>query len=189
MRWEEQVWAAIRISCDNQGEIVLAKNNKFHSRTKHIDLRYHFICKAVEYGKIFISYIPTKWEHVGCIHQSTGKVKVSEICQNVGIEEQKRGGAKERKTGETRSLKGGFIPWTPTKNNEPVLTQACPWQWNQRIIRRDTHHTLTHKNTNRCFALEGECLICKFNWFVYTFHLFSFWSLIFKFYLIDFHIT
>ena len=26
------------INCDNQGAIVLAKDNKFHSRTKHIDL-------------------------------------------------------------------------------------------------------------------------------------------------------
>ena len=31
------------INCDNQGAIALAKDNKFHSRTKHIDLRFHFI--------------------------------------------------------------------------------------------------------------------------------------------------
>ena len=28
----------LTISCDNQGAIVLAKDNKFHARTKHIDL-------------------------------------------------------------------------------------------------------------------------------------------------------
>ena len=28
----------LTISCDNQGAIALAKDNKFHARTKHIDL-------------------------------------------------------------------------------------------------------------------------------------------------------
>ena len=38
---------------------MLAKDNKFHARTKHIDLRYHFIREAVEDGKTQVKYIPT----------------------------------------------------------------------------------------------------------------------------------
>jgi hypothetical protein len=38
----------LTIMADNQGAIALAKDNKFHSRTKHIDLRYHFIREAVK---------------------------------------------------------------------------------------------------------------------------------------------
>ena len=52
----------LTILCDNQGAIALAKNNKYqlyHARTKHIDLRYHFICEAVEDGKINVKYIQT----------------------------------------------------------------------------------------------------------------------------------
>jgi hypothetical protein len=44
---------------DNQGAIALAKDNKFHARTKHIGLRYHFIREAVEDGKVKMEYIPT----------------------------------------------------------------------------------------------------------------------------------
>lgn len=29
--------------CDNQSSIHLAKNSAFHSRSKHIDVRYHWI--------------------------------------------------------------------------------------------------------------------------------------------------
>ena len=47
----------LTISCDNQGAIALAKDNKFHVRTKHIDLRYHFIREAVEDGKIQVKYV------------------------------------------------------------------------------------------------------------------------------------
>jgi len=49
----------ITLLCDNQGAIVLAKDNKFHSRTKHINLQYHFIYQAVEEGKINVKYVPT----------------------------------------------------------------------------------------------------------------------------------
>ena len=39
--------------------IALSKDNKFHSRAKHIDLRHHFIREAVDEGKINVQYIPT----------------------------------------------------------------------------------------------------------------------------------
>ena len=50
----------LRLNCDNQGAIALAKDNKFHSQTKHIDLRFHFIREAVEDNKLLITYISTE---------------------------------------------------------------------------------------------------------------------------------
>ncbi|OWZ15094.1 RxLR effector protein [Phytophthora megakarya] len=34
---------AVKIYEDNQGSIALAKNLEFHKRTKHIDIRSHFV--------------------------------------------------------------------------------------------------------------------------------------------------
>ncbi|KAG2758352.1 hypothetical protein Pcac1_g29503 [Phytophthora cactorum] len=42
---------AVKIYEDNQGSIALAKNPEFHKRTKHIDIRYHFVREKVEDGK------------------------------------------------------------------------------------------------------------------------------------------
>ena len=42
------------LNCDNQGAIALAKDNKFHAHTKHIDVRYHFIREVVEDGKVAV---------------------------------------------------------------------------------------------------------------------------------------
>jgi len=36
------VQEAIRIDCDSQSAILLAKNPTYHSKTKHIDIQYHF---------------------------------------------------------------------------------------------------------------------------------------------------
>ena len=37
------VQQAIRIDCDSQSAIFLAKNPAYHSKTKHIDVQYHFV--------------------------------------------------------------------------------------------------------------------------------------------------
>ena len=41
---------------DNQSAICLAKNPQFHSRTKHIEIKYHFIRDQVESGNIKLTY-------------------------------------------------------------------------------------------------------------------------------------
>ena len=45
---------------DKQGAIELAKNPIAHSRTKHIDIRFHFIREVQENGLIQIKYCPTE---------------------------------------------------------------------------------------------------------------------------------
>lgn len=45
---------------DNQGTIALAKNPVSHQRSKHIDVRFHFIRTELENGKIIVKYCPTE---------------------------------------------------------------------------------------------------------------------------------
>uniref|UniRef100_H3H993 Integrase catalytic domain-containing protein n=1 Tax=Phytophthora ramorum TaxID=164328 RepID=H3H993_PHYRM len=45
---------AVKIYEDNQGSIALAKNPQFHKRTKHIDIRYHFVREKVEDGQVVL---------------------------------------------------------------------------------------------------------------------------------------
>jgi hypothetical protein len=44
---------------DNQGAGQLSKNQVFHNRTKHVDIRHHFIREAVGRGDIKVEYLPT----------------------------------------------------------------------------------------------------------------------------------
>ena len=41
---------------DNQGAIELAKNAKYHNRTKHIDICHHFVCERVISNEIQVYY-------------------------------------------------------------------------------------------------------------------------------------
>jgi hypothetical protein len=44
---QEQKYATI-IHCDNMSTISISKNQVFHSHTKHIDIKYHFLRDHVE---------------------------------------------------------------------------------------------------------------------------------------------
>jgi hypothetical protein len=50
---------ATPILVDNRGSIELTKHPVFHARTKHIDIRYHFIREKVEDNTINIMHCPT----------------------------------------------------------------------------------------------------------------------------------
>ncbi|GJT66300.1 hypothetical protein Tco_1017780 [Tanacetum coccineum] len=45
--------------CDNKSAIALCCNNVQHSRSKHIDIRFHFIKEHVEYGVIELYFVNT----------------------------------------------------------------------------------------------------------------------------------
>ncbi|KAJ8554708.1 hypothetical protein ON010_g9775 [Phytophthora cinnamomi] len=51
---EMQMWE------DNQGAIALAQNAGYHARTKHVDIRHHFIRENMERGTVKVDYIDTK---------------------------------------------------------------------------------------------------------------------------------
>ena len=49
-----------QMNCDNQGTIALAKNPIKQQRTKHVDIKYHFIRDEIHKGSVSMSYIPSE---------------------------------------------------------------------------------------------------------------------------------
>lgn len=50
----------MRIYADNQSSILLANSEKLSSRTKHLDIQYHFVCEHVRLGNCWFIWVPTK---------------------------------------------------------------------------------------------------------------------------------
>ena len=42
----------LRVHCDSMTAIYLAKNQVYHARTKHIDVKYHFVRDVLEDGEL-----------------------------------------------------------------------------------------------------------------------------------------
>jgi hypothetical protein len=53
------VQQAVRIDCDSQSAIFMAKNPTYHSKTKHIDIQYHFVRDMVEEKKVLLMKVDT----------------------------------------------------------------------------------------------------------------------------------
>ncbi|GJU95200.1 retrovirus-related pol polyprotein from transposon TNT 1-94 [Tanacetum coccineum] len=52
----------VPIFCDNTSAITISNNPVLHSRTKHIDIRYHFIRDHILKGDIELHFIPTEYQ-------------------------------------------------------------------------------------------------------------------------------
>ncbi|CAM8916933.1 unnamed protein product [Rhodiola kirilowii] len=50
----------IRICCDSQGAIHLSKHQVFHERSKHIDVKLHFVREVIETGAVQMTKIDTE---------------------------------------------------------------------------------------------------------------------------------
>jgi hypothetical protein len=50
----------VKLFVDNNSAIALMKNLVFHGRSKHIDIKYHFIRESVEHGQIAVKRVCTE---------------------------------------------------------------------------------------------------------------------------------
>jgi Reverse transcriptase (RNA-dependent DNA polymerase) len=55
----DEIPYATIIYCDNQGAIALAKDPRFHPRTKHIGIQHHWIREKIGDGTIKLEYVTT----------------------------------------------------------------------------------------------------------------------------------
>jgi len=47
------------VACDDQSAIRLVQNPAFHPRSKHIDVKYHWVRQAVKENKLNVKFVPT----------------------------------------------------------------------------------------------------------------------------------
>jgi hypothetical protein len=75
----------IQIMNDNQGARSLAQNPIQHSRTKHIDIRHHFIREILQRKEIEIKYIQTSEMVADFLTKPLSKFKHNYCLENSGI--------------------------------------------------------------------------------------------------------
>ena len=79
----------IVIMQDNQGTICIAINPVDHSRTKHIDVRYHYIQGAICEDLVELQYCPTETMIAHLLTKTLPKGKFEMLRVKMGVEELK----------------------------------------------------------------------------------------------------
>jgi hypothetical protein len=73
------------ILCDNQSYINMIENPIFHDRSKHIEIRYHYICDMVQRGDIKLQYISMDEQVVDVMTKPISCVKFEHFRDKLGI--------------------------------------------------------------------------------------------------------
>jgi len=76
---------SVPIHVDNESAIKLAKNPEFHQRSKHIDIRHHFIRDHVRDKDITIQWINGKDNPADMLTKALDTVKFQKICHTLGL--------------------------------------------------------------------------------------------------------
>jgi hypothetical protein len=76
----------VLLKSDNTGAIDMARDPKFHSRTKHIDIRYHFIRELVEDEKIRLEHIPGEENPADIFTKPLTRIKFEAFTRQLGLQ-------------------------------------------------------------------------------------------------------
>jgi len=76
----------VTILADNKSAIALAENPMHYGRTKHIELRYHFIREKVSEGLIKLAFVPTKEEAIDGLTKPLAGKAFTKFIKDLGLE-------------------------------------------------------------------------------------------------------
>ncbi|GJR85624.1 retrovirus-related pol polyprotein from transposon TNT 1-94, partial [Tanacetum coccineum] len=75
----------IPMYCDNKSAIALCCNNVQHSRSKHIDIRFHFIKEHVENGVIKLYFVNIEYQLADIFTKALGRERIEFLIKKLGM--------------------------------------------------------------------------------------------------------
>ena len=73
------------IFCDNQSCVKLSKNPMFHDKSKHIEIKFHYIRDMVQRGALKPQYIATDEQIANVLTKPLAKVKFEYFRERLGV--------------------------------------------------------------------------------------------------------
>jgi hypothetical protein len=75
----------VEFKVDSKFTLALVKNPVFHERSKHIQIKYHFIWGCLEEGSVKASHINTEDQLADILTKSLRRVKFHELRARIGL--------------------------------------------------------------------------------------------------------
>ena len=75
----------VQLFIDNQSAIKLIKNPEYHKRTKHIDIKYHFVREKYESGEILPQYVNTNDQLADLFTKSLPRATLEQLRAKLNI--------------------------------------------------------------------------------------------------------
>ena len=75
----------VHIKCDNTSAVNISKNHVQHSRTKHIEIRHHFLRDHAQKGDITLEFVSTKDQLVDIFTKPLSEEQFVDIRRQLGV--------------------------------------------------------------------------------------------------------
>ncbi|XP_066162151.1 secreted RxLR effector protein 161-like [Oryza sativa Japonica Group] len=76
---------APKLMVDNQSTISLVKNPVHHDRTKHVDIKFHYLRECAEQKLIEVAFVGTADQLGDIFTKSLGRTRFHELCSKIGV--------------------------------------------------------------------------------------------------------
>ncbi|GJR29138.1 retrovirus-related pol polyprotein from transposon TNT 1-94 [Tanacetum coccineum] len=76
----------IPMYCDNKSVVALCCNNVQHSRSKHIDIRFHFIKEQVENGVVELYFVNTEYQLADIFTKALCRERIEFLINKLGMQ-------------------------------------------------------------------------------------------------------
>ncbi|GKC27217.1 hypothetical protein Tco_1034511 [Tanacetum coccineum] len=74
------------VNCDNQGAIHLSRKHVFHERTKHINVRYHFIREVLEAKMVKVLKVGTEHNAADALTKVVPELKLQHCLELLNVD-------------------------------------------------------------------------------------------------------
>jgi hypothetical protein len=143
----------IPVSVDNQGAIDLARSKILQngSRTKHMDIRLHFVRELVTTKLIILKYIRAKMNSANFLTKPTGCCTIHRSLAAIGVAENPKGSAPCLPAQSTPGCR--ILSTDQNKNKKAVKRNSCV------TTNGMSHATLDIPETRRLHLPAGRTLV------------------------------
>eukprot|EP00253_Pinus_taeda_P007470 PITA_07470 len=76
----------VNVLCDNQSVVHLATNPAYHNRTKHTDVRYHFLRHVLDGGKVALQKVHTRENYADIFTKPVIVEKLRRFLASLGLQ-------------------------------------------------------------------------------------------------------
>nr|GEU80598.1 integrase, catalytic region, zinc finger, CCHC-type, peptidase aspartic, catalytic [Tanacetum cinerariifolium] len=108
----------ILLYCDSQSAIAISCNPVQHSRTKHIDTRYHFIKEQIENGIIELYFVRTEYQLADMFTKALPGDKFKYLVRRIGTSSVNKSSSLTNNSNQQDTQ--------PTKNIQPTSAPSTP---------------------------------------------------------------
>nr|GEV38643.1 Gag-Pol polyprotein [Tanacetum cinerariifolium] len=150
----------IPMYCDSKAAIAISCNPVQHSRTKHIDVRYHFIKEKVEKGIVELFFVGTEYQLADLFTKALTEERFKYLVKRLGGSQLQPPITKTKSAQiESRAIKRSIINLNRTQSMYNTCCSSYNNIWYLRVLRIILEILPEHLSNTQVFTMKMEILL------------------------------